>query len=193
MARDLADPPDIPPERLWRSLLPLRPERRIQLRLRGAPHIPLIVRAIPAMAELLARDAGHAAGGDVEQLQGVLAAREVLSLVLHTPAGRPFPSSAAMRGLDEHELAQLTRAAYDALADIAPTCARSNGKVWREQLLLGAKHDSNISEAGALATCVDLTPEKSVPRPDRYWGVPLIQLLDGHWMAYQAARDALRK
>ncbi len=193
MARDLADPPDLSPERLWRSLLPLRPERRILPRLRGASHIPLIVRAIPAMAEQLARDAGHQAAGDVEQLRDKLAAREVLARVLHTPAGLAFPSAAAMGALDEHELAEIARATYEALADIAPTCARSNGARWREQLVLGARHPSNISEAGALAACVDLTHEKILPRPDRYWGIPYIQLLDGHWMAFQAAREALKK
>jgi hypothetical protein len=28
----------------------------------------------------------------------------------------------------------------------------------------------------------------TIPRPDRYWGCPIVDLLDGHWMAFRAAR-----
>ena len=193
VARNLADPPDLPPERLWRSLLPLRPERRLRARLRDAAHIPLIVRAIPAMAEQLARDAGLEAAGDVEQLQERLADHEVLIRVLHTPAGLAFPSLAALGALESHELAPLTRETRAALADISPTTARSNGRAWREALTAGARHADNVAEADVLASCVDVTPNGGfLPRPDRYWGIPLSALLDGHWMAYQAARDVAK-
>jgi hypothetical protein len=192
-ARDLADPPELAPDVLWRSLLPFRPERLILPRLRGAPHIPLSVRAVPAMLEQRARDVGHLAAGDVPELQHPCAAREVLALVLHVPQGRAFASAAALGRLEQPELAELTRATLEALADICPTYGRSNPRRWREALTAGAKHGSNLNEALTLAACVDVTLGGLVPRPDRYWGCPFHELLDGHWLAYQAARDAVKK
>jgi hypothetical protein len=189
MARDFADPPDAPPELVWRSLLPLRPERPIPTRLRGVEGVPLRVRAVTGMAELLARDAAQ---GALEHARAGVAAREVLALVLHAPSGRAFPTAAAVGRLEQHELGALARETYAALGEICPTYARSNVKRWLEVLTEGARHPSNLDEASVLASCVDVTPAAVVPRPDRYWGGPLSQLLDGHWLAYRAARDALK-
>lgn len=196
MARDLADPPDLAPEILWRSLLPFRPQRPLPTRLRGAPHIPLFVRAVPALQEALARDAAHCVAGAAERpggARGARLAREILALVLHTPEGRAFPSAEALGVLEAPELDVLARDALQVLADIAPTCARSHTGHWLDMLREGAKHPENRAEASTLAACVDLTPVGPVPRPDRYWGGPFHQLLDGHWLAYQAARDAFAK
>jgi hypothetical protein len=145
------------------------------------------------MAEARARDAGVVAAGDREHLRELLGDREVLALVLQTPQGRAFPSSAALARLEEHELDELVMHAFRALADVAPTYARSSAKRWGEKLIEGARHPSNIVEAASLAACVDATLGGPLPRPDRYWGQPFAELLDGHWMAFQAAREALEK
>lgn len=192
MPRDLADPPDLAPEILWRSLLAFRPSAPISPRLRGAEHIPLSVCAVTSMAEARARDAGHLAAID-EDRRADLAAREVLALVLHTPTGRAFPSSAALARLEEHEVADLAGHAFRALADICPTYYRSNAKRWGEVLVAGARHPSNLAEASSLAACLDPTMGGPIPRPDRYWGRPFAELLDGHWFAWNAAREAMKR
>jgi hypothetical protein len=192
VARKLADPPDVAADVLWRSLLPLRPERAIPTRLRGIAHAPFLVRAVPAMALALADDAGRRAAGGVDELQSARAAGEVLSLVLYTTQGRAFPTAAALGRLDGAELAELARDAFAALAEVCPTYARSNTDRWSEVLRDGAGHPSNLLEAVALGSCVDVGPAGGgIPRPDRYWGVPLRELCDGHWLAFRAARDVL--
>jgi hypothetical protein len=139
MARDLADPPpDVAPAALWRSLLTPRPVRVLSTRLRGAEHLPLLVRAVPAMAEARARDA---AAQLVEHARDDAAARELLALVLYTrtPDAPAFRNAAALDALESHELAALLRETLAALADIAPTRARSNRKAWSEVLRAGAR------------------------------------------------------
>lgn len=190
MRSDLGDPPSLPPERLWRSLLPLRPLHPLPCRLRGAEHVPLFVRPVPALAEALARDAAELL--DVEQLRHRAVAQEILALVLHTRRGPAVTNPADLEELDEPEVRRLVREVTWALADCAPTYGRSNVAAWRTALRAGAAHPSNLAEANVLASCIDEGFATIVPRPDRYWGVPLRELLDGHWMAYRAARDALK-
>jgi hypothetical protein len=192
MRRDPREPPPLPAAVLWRSLLPRQLQRPILYRLRAAEATPLFVRAAPAMAEALSHDAGERAAGVVEALLDTTTALELLSLVLHTPRGRAFPSAGDLAELEEHEIRELASQTRAVLADIAPTTARSNVASWRAELERGAEHPSNIHEASVLATCVDVTPGGILPRPDRYWGLPLCELLDGHWLAWQAARTAMK-
>ena len=193
MARSPADPPDLAPEVLWRSLLPFRPRRALSFRIRGADHIPLYVCAIPAMQEALARDAGTFVARDNESLRTSIAAREVLAMILHDPSGRAFPSVAGMMRMDEHELGALAGEAFQVFGAICPSYARSNIAAWKQVLEEGARHPENLAEAAALASCIDATMGGPIPRPDRYWGCPVNQLLDGHWMCWNAARDAMKK
>ncbi|HEX8794126.1 MAG TPA: hypothetical protein VF765_24455 [Polyangiaceae bacterium] len=197
MRRNLAEPPDVPPERLWRSLLPRRPERRLRFRFDVAPSLPLFVRPVPSAAEAAARDE-LASVPDV--LRDELEVRSLVALVLHTPAGLAFADAEALGALEAHELAELDAEVATALADIAPTLARSNMDAWGRALREGAEHLSNASAAAALASCVDVTAYASGrewhvqtrPRLDRYWGLPTAEILDGHWMAFQAARQAMK-
>jgi hypothetical protein len=191
MSRDFTQPPEaLPPERLWRSLLPARPFRALRLRLRGAERVQLIVRPVTAMGEALARDAGAAL--EVEQLRYAAAVRELLALVVHTQRRRAFATAADLAALEDHELAALEREVMGALSDIAPTYARSDVDAWSTVLQVGAAHPSNLSEASAIASCIALSSGSVVPRPDRYWPLSISELLDGHWMAWNAARAAVK-
>lgn len=196
--RLLTDPPELPPEVVWRSLLPLRPQRRISYRIRGAEQIPLHVTAIPAAVEAVAWDYGAVAYppddlGTSSELRERAGSMAILSEVLWTPKGRAFPTVSHMGDLDDDELRDLCDEVFIVLSDICPNMRRSDGRAWAEFLRAGAAHPSNRGEASVLACSIDLGyGGAQLPRPDRYWGVPLNELLDGHWMIYQAARDVLK-
>jgi hypothetical protein len=144
------------------------------------------------MVEALARDAGASASADVEPLGVTFGALEVLALVLHTPRGRAFAGADELGELEKDELLLLLSEVGAVLAEIAPTYIRSNASAWLHVLQLGAAHPTNLAEAQILASCVDIAGTACVPRPDRYWGVPFSQLLDGHWMAWHAARLVMK-
>lgn len=181
-------PVSIAPERLFRSLLPLRPEARIDYRIRCAPSIPLLVRAIPAHEEDAAIDAALDAP---EEICGSRAQLEIVARYLWTPSGRAFEDADAVGQLDDDEVGMLADAVAEAVGRIAPTYARSDADAWGKALEAGARVLSNIGTCLALASCVDVTPGGRIGRPDRFWGCPTGQLLDGHWMLLRAAQRAL--
>jgi hypothetical protein len=184
-------PPHEPPERLFRALLALRPERSIPWRLVGAEHIPIRVRALRAVEQSLASDAGFAVEHD-ERRAGVIEL-ELLARSVWTPDGPAFGSAEEVALLDEAQLSALADEALPVLAAIAPTFARCDMEAWKDTLVTGAMHPTNLHEAVVLASCVDHNSERILARPDRYWGVPFCDLLDGHWMVYRAARTAAER
>jgi hypothetical protein len=198
MPRLLTDPPDLPPEVLWRSVLPLRPQRRIDYRIRGVEHIPLIVRAIPAMTEAVAWDSGSMQYppddlSSTAELRERVAVTAILYEALWTPRGRAFPSVEDLGSLSDDEIRELSDEVVQVLSDICPSQRRSDLRRWSDVLKEGAAHPSNLAEASVLACAVDvLQGGGQLPRPDRYWGAPFSQLLDGHWLAFQAARDVMK-
>lgn len=183
-------PEDVAPERLFRLLLPLRPALPIAYRIRCAPDIPLLVRALSPAEEGEALDV--AADGPAE-LRALRQELEVLARCLHTPSGPAFDGPEMLGRLPESEVAQLAREAFAVLNRIAPVYGRVSLDPWKLALERGARHPSNFSTTLAMAECWDLVPltKARLPRPDRYWGVPVRDLLDGHWMAFRAASAAL--
>lgn len=191
MAGEGVPPPrDVAPEVLWRSLLPVQPEIALRYRLPAAPAVPLRVRAVPALTIALAIDG--AAGSDDDSS---MVLRTIIAASLHTPQGLAFASEAEVSLLYTGEMAELATAVVDALDRICPRSGRSDRLSWEKRLLVGAKHPSNSMLVTALAECSDLVVAAKgpvwLPRPERYWGVPVRQLLDGHWLAFEAAMAAV--
>jgi hypothetical protein len=174
-------PTGVPPERLWRLLLGLPgrpyPEQPIDYRLPFAPAVALSVRAVPAL--LLSRAWDDAEGQPSRGRRGVLAA------VLWTPMGRAFKDARDAGMLREAYADPLIGAVDTALDAICPTYARSDVVAWLDVLKAGARHYTNLGPAHVLAGCVG--------HPERYWGIPVGEMADGHHMAMVAARTATEK
>lgn len=167
----MIDPPaDVAPEVLFRKLLELpRPSVDIDYRVAGAEQIPLRVQALTA-AEL----AGSAA---------YVAFRALL--IGTRPA---FGSVAELEQLFAvRELEQLRKAVMTGLARCAPVDGRSNWTRWQSALLAGARHITNHSTAYALGSQVELLGKLAISRPERFFGVAPIALVDAHRFATRAA------
>jgi len=160
----LKPPTNVDPTELFLSLLVLpRPERDIPYRLPGAEDIPLRVRALSS-TEL------RSIGSD-----GAALIRMALLPRLEAP-GELFT---------EPELQEVARAIWRALGPF-PAFGHADSSAWSPVLEKAAR---GTLEGYALSTCLDLDPMtgRSIERPDRYFGVPLSQLIDCHWIAYRAA------
>lgn len=186
-------PKDEPPGRLFRLLLDTHPERVLSYRVQGAEGIPLRVRALRGIDRALVED--EAARAPVAARDGAFV-RGLIAAALWTPDGPAFSSPDAAGALPLAELLTLGKHVGEALAICSPTYATSDAKAWEKVLEEGAFAPGNVHETVALAGCIDVGFGLIVARPDRYWGVPMNQLLDGHWMVYRAARtvvDRLRE
>jgi hypothetical protein len=183
-------PGDVAPERLFRLLLPLRPTMALAHRIRCAPQVPLLVRALSHAEEVEALDSVAEAPAEI---RGSRTELEILARCLYTPSGRAFDGPGLLGRLDEADVAALAQEAASALNRVVPTYGRADLDAWGLALEKGARHPSNFSTALAMETCWDPVPltKARVARPDRYWGVGVRKLLDGHWMAFRAASAAL--
>lgn len=72
---------------------------------------------------------------------------------------------------------------------VSPSYIRSDSRAWGERLRAGARHGSNAFETLLLAQAYDWAG--GAEQPDRYFGVPLIDLTDGQLMAYRAAHEVI--
>jgi hypothetical protein len=176
------------PERLFRLLLRTpRPALPIAHRVSGAEHIPLDVRALRPLEEAQLLDA-VAAVTPVEAQPGAFLAHMVAA-ALWTPSGRAFPGPGAVGELlygDEAE--EIGSAVLAAIDIVSPSYRRGDAEAWRKLLLEGARHHTNITTTIALGGCVEVGWRVSV-RPDWFFGMPLGEITDGHWMAFRAARE----
>lgn len=118
-------------------------------------------------------------------LQGLIAES------LHDEDGPVFSSREQVGVLDDVEVNTLAGIVSPALDIVSPTFAYSDANMWLTKLQRGAAHISNIYTASVMANCVD-GPKLLVQRPDWFFGLPLIQMTDGHHMAFRAARRAMK-
>lgn len=79
------------------------------------------------------------------------------------------------------------------LAVCAPTYGRVDLGAWENVLREGAKRSGAIARAwgDACDTITGLTRVVLEPRPERYHGVPLAEVLDGHRMVQAVCRQLL--
>lgn len=183
-------PKDVPPERLFRQLLAFpRPVVPISFRFVGIQHPPLTVCALRADEANEAFDAASGRSGEAytEAALCGLAARS-----LRANGVRVFQSLEDVMSIPSTEFAELMSAFADVFFAISPLFRHSNAAAWHEKLLAGAKAVESLTAVKALGTAYDLAggidKPRIIPRPDRYFGAPTRELLDGHWMAYRAAR-----
>lgn len=188
MARDLAaPPPDITPERLFALLVQPSPAAPLKSRISGAEDVPLFVRPVHA-TELAV--ASFVADEAPPQARWQRYMRELLARVVWTADGKAFGSAAEVGELDHGEIVALAAEAREALAMVGPTYARSDWQAWQAVLERGARHPLNTSSSTSLASCAEYGHGAVIYRPDRFWGRPTIELLDGHWFVYRASRAA---
>jgi len=193
-------PPDVPPDRLWRSLLPLRPEHRLSWRFPSDPDLPLTVRAVPALVFALAQDDAAEPGIPAK----VAIARECRAIVAATlwipQQGRlAFDSAEQVGEVYQNAFDTLAGEVLDGLDRICPTFwgGRTDVKAWQKALLLGASHPANGAFVVFMAECKNMVAGATKmlwdERKDRYWNLPASELLDGHHLAWAAAMKAKEK
>lgn len=120
------------------------------------------------------------------------ASNMVAVALLDNEGDRVFRSGRELeRSVEPREYGKLVSSVLRALQIISPHYGHIDSASWERRLLEGA--ESNSSIAISMGMCVDVAAglggTLKWPRPDRYWGCAPRELLDGHWMAYRAARE----
>lgn len=187
-------PADIPPPRLFRLLLATpRPVLPVPFRFAGFPG-QVSVRAISTDELNRANDEAEAIP-DIQK-QSYVQAGVVASALLHE--GRlVFRCAQDVLDLEASLADELSRIVLGALDSICPMYGRSDRNAWHAVLCEGAKHPTNYVAARSLGHAYDIAEAgkyiRVIDRPDRHFGLPTRELLDGHWMAYSAARALLEQ
>lgn len=180
------DPPkSLAPERLFRLLLSARPSLPIPFRFAGLEQHTLTVGALPAQSFADSEDAtSHLSG---ERRTSWFWAHVISKCVL-VDGQCVFDDAADVLGLPETELTALRRDVESTLSIVGPTYTYSRWPTWHAALVKGADHRSNAGAHLALSAAYEAGGYRLISRPDRYFGMPLRHLLDGHWMVYLASR-----
>lgn len=100
---------------------------------------------------------------------------------------------------DASELGGLTAArlgyVWETVAKARETVAPFRDAAFFKAMEDGAAHASNATVATALGNCIDVAygyaVMRTVPRPERFFGVSPGELTDGQWAAYWAARHVV--
>lgn len=174
------------PARLFRLLVDRAPRLPIPFRFADASDAPLVVRGLRGSDVLNAVDQAMDSSEDARELAFC---PMMLELALVTPEGRPFADAATYRQVDADELRRAWGAVSSALNIVAPIRATADMPEWERVLHLGAQQNGSI--AGRIAECLDVSVGFGgvvrIPRPDRYFGLPICELTDGQLMAFGAA------
>jgi hypothetical protein len=183
----LPPPFTVPAERLFRILCQTpRPSLPIDLsRLTSAP---LQVVALRPDEEAEAFDAADAAGESQKDARLL----ELCVRSLQSGRSRVFRSADVLQtSVDETDLAHIVERWWGGFCVVSPSRRYCDWDAWREYLRSGAEHPAAYSFAERLALSVDESVKRGIPRPDRFYGMPLNRLTDGQWLAFRAARAAL--
>ena len=113
---------------------------------------------------------------------------------LHVDGERVFDSPEHVGSvLDEGEAKDLGRKVLTELVTICPMYGYSDSDAWNRALVKGAA--DNVVICMSLDSCVEYATTmewvRMLERPQMYWGKPLCELLDGHWMVFRAAREVM--
>jgi len=107
--------------------------------------------------------------------------------------GEPaFSSARDAAYLDTEAQQTLLAHAVAALDVVCPLYRRIDIDAWELAMKRGA--NALPSVARGFISCVDIIPTMGREpmrrdHPERYWGRPPCELLDGHWLAFRAAAD----
>ena len=171
----------------------IRPERLFRLLLRlPRPRLPLEFRFNQSSEPIYAQ---AVSGAELEELATSEAYEyQTLSKVLVDVNDRPlFTSTQLQECLTPEEFRRLRNQARLALDIISPTLLSADWKAWQDYLMEGAKHPSNFLQATALGGCYSTVSIgesiRIIRTPERFFGVPLSQLIDSHWLVYMTCRN----
>lgn len=167
-------PKDISPARLFRILSSKQPRILLAYRFSFLPDTPLHCRALTPGEWISALD-----GPDYESA--------VTSLALADEEGRPMLSFQRAQSMPTRDLAELVDAIETGLWRCSPRYATIDHDAWERALRTGA--ESNAAISLPLGGCYEIHNNRFVDRPDRFFGCPVSELNDGHWMAYFASRS----
>jgi hypothetical protein len=121
--------------------------------------------------------------------------RGLVAASLMTDDGPAFSSPDLVGCMASHLFDAMSAEVRLALDTVSPTYVLSDLAEWERALIAGARHPSNRWTVREMANCVavSLGPSQAFchERPDRYFGLPVRELTDGHLMAYRAARAAV--
>lgn len=191
-------PSNVAPDALFRLLLRTpRPTLPVVISMPGvAAGGAFSVRAITGTELFGARDQ---ADTEPEPLRDRVMVAQLIALSLVQGGAPVFTSPAELGQLDEDDYLAVASVVLPAVATISPVYGLSDTAAWESRLVAGAQHRSNQVAAAALADCRERRTLIRVrnkarcyqitttDRPDRYYGLPLGQLTDGHWLCYRAA------
>lgn len=145
------------------------------MRLEAAPDVALWAQAAP--------------GADIARADGIEA---LASLCVVDSDGHQVLTHDVVGYLLAPEWRALQRELWPALSRICPTYGRCDERAWVDTFKLGARANRAIEQQ--MRGCFDLVKLSKltlIPRPDRFFGKPACEVLDGHLMMFQALRELL--
>lgn len=196
-------PEDVPPARVFRTLLRRpRPWTPISYRYPRLPDVRLHVHALTPLelAEALDVDAD----GEPSEVVSDRAMARVVVASLRDDEGPAFASEAQADRMPHRAWVDLMDAAMRGLALVMPSralCSADDWTEWRKVLDKGARAMGNLGEAFRMRDCHDIAVGwggiARHYRPDRYFGLPVADLTDGHLLVFDvaiaAAEDVQKK
>lgn len=180
----IGPPAEVSPAKLFRLLSRApRPVVPLAARFAFAPHLQLHCRALHPREWAEWEDDGH----DIETV--------VLTHALCDDDGTPLLDRERVFLLSEAERSIFT-AVIAALNIIGPSFARPpvlaiNVDSWMATLRAGAAENPSI--LWSMGTIYEASEWRIVETPERFFGLPRHELLDGHWIAYRAARAVVEE
>ena len=119
----------------------------------------------------------------------------IVCAALMADGERAFSCPEEIFRLHKEEVSAIYSEVSLALSEISPLYASIDHVEWTRVLKEGALHRTNIATAWLMAECVDIVALGDSPiklsRPDRYYGIPLVEMTDGQRLAFSAAREAI--
>lgn len=163
-----------------------RPTAKLAYRFEVALATQLHVRALTGLEMALANEEQEA--GLLEEIKSVNIAAALVAASLYSADGPVFSSAErVLSTLDDPTLRDLWRHVVHGLSCCSPSYLYSDSSWWEATFSRGVEHTSNVFEVIAMAQCCDVNYGSRLPRPDRYFGLPVAELTDGQRMAYDAA------
>jgi hypothetical protein len=147
------------------------PTRSIDFRFSAAPDMPLTVRALQGK---------HLRAGRWQDT----VAHYIAEALVGGDGERVVGDWRSLRALRSSEFAALREAVDDSLWRICPTFSFSDDTAWNQRLSIGLLSSGSL--AHHMVSCFDVVGGEGYrhARPDRYFGRPACELLDGHVMVF---------
>lgn len=174
-------PKNLLPEELFQLLLETpRPKKDITFRLAAAPQLQLSVQALSSL-----------------ELQTCKHNDQLILKTLMLENQVAFSSIKNLEFLTYREYQLLYREIIATLEIISPTFLNCEVSSWIDILTQGAQSYLNFLPMHSLGQCFQYSAIGSVllcqDFPERYFNLPRNQLLDGHWLAYLAAKKVYKQ